>query len=63
MEKKLCPLGSRFTLERVQLRFFIIKKDGKRAIFNRDKLANSVITALRKERRKREKLISAQYKD
>ena len=55
--------GSRFTsFERVQLRdLTVIKKDGKRATFNRDKLANSILTALRKrniESDRVEKLIS-----
>ena len=62
--RRLCPAcGSRFTsFERVQLRdLTVIKKDGKRAVFNRDKSANSVITALRKrniETERLEKLIS-----
>ena len=62
--RRLCSAcGSRFTsFERVQLRdLTVIKKDGKRAIFNRDKLANSVITALRKRKvdnERVEKLIS-----
>ena len=62
--RRLCPAcGSRFTsFERVQLRdLTVIKKDGKRAIFNRDKLANSILTALRKRKidpERTEKLIS-----
>ena len=62
--RRLCSAcGSRFTsFERVQLRdLTVIKKDGKRAIFNRDKLANSIITALRKRKidnERVEKLIS-----
>ena len=39
----------------------VIKKDGKRAVFNRDKLANSILTALRKRKvdsERVEKLIS-----
>ena len=42
--------GSRFTsFERIQLRdLTVIKKNGVRTPFNRDKLANSVLTALRK---------------
>ncbi len=62
--RRLCPAcGSRFTsFERVQLRdLTVIKKDGKRATFNRDKLANSILTALRKrniESDRVEKLIS-----
>ena len=62
--RRLCPsCGSRFTsFERVQLRdLTVIKKDGKRAVFNRDKLANSILTALRKRKvdsERVEKLIS-----
>jgi len=62
--RRLCPAcGSRFTsFERVQLRdLTVIKKDGKRAVFNRDKLANSILTALRKrniDSERIEKLIS-----
>ena len=55
--------GARFTsFERVQLRdLTVIKKDGKRTPFNRDKLANSIIIALRKRKidsERVEKLIS-----
>jgi transcriptional repressor NrdR len=62
--RRLCPAcGSRFTsFERIQLRdLTVIKKDGKRAVFNRDKLANSILTALRKrniDSERIEKLIS-----
>ena len=62
--RRLCTAcGSRFTsFERVQLRdLTVIKKDGKRAVFNRDKLANSILTALRKrniDSERIEKLIS-----
>ncbi len=62
--RRLCPsCGSRFTsFERVQLRdLTVIKKDGKRTPFNRDKLANSILIALRKrkiETERVEKLIS-----
>ena len=62
--RRLCPAcGSRFTsFERVQLRdLTVIKKDGKRAVFNRDKLATSILTALRKRKvdtERVEKLIS-----
>tara|TARA_E500000178_G_scaffold336859_1_gene375374 strand:- start:870 stop:1331 length:462 start_codon:yes stop_codon:yes gene_type:complete len=51
--RRSCPAcGSRFTsFERVQLRdLTVIKKDGKRTPFNRDKLANSIIVALRKRK-------------
>ena len=62
--RRLCPsCGSRFSsFERVQFRdLTVIKKDGKRAVFNRDKLANSILTALRKRKvdsERVEKLIS-----
>ena len=62
--RRLClNCGSRFTsFERVQLRdLTVIKKDGKRTPFNRDKLANSILVALRKrkvEAERVEKLIS-----
>ena len=62
--RRLCTnCGSRFTsFERVQLRdLSVIKKDGKRTPFNRDKLANSIIIALRKRKvdaERIEKLIS-----
>ena len=62
--RRLCTnCGSRFTsFERVQLRdLTVIKEDGKRAPFNRDKLANSIIIALRKRKvdaERIEKLIS-----
>lgn len=51
--RRLCSnCGSRFTsFERVQLRdLTVIKKDGKRTPFNRDKLANSILIALRKRK-------------
>tara|TARA_B100000941_G_C28220839_1_gene406621 strand:- start:65 stop:532 length:468 start_codon:yes stop_codon:yes gene_type:complete len=57
--RRLCSnCGSRFTsFERVQLRdLTIIKKDGKRAPFNRDKLANSIIIALRKRKVETERI-------
>ena len=62
--RRLCSnCGSRFTsFERVQLRdLTVIKKDGKRTPFNRDKLANSILIALRKRKvdsERVEKLIS-----
>lgn len=49
--RRACPdCGSRFTtFERVQLReLTVVKKDGKRVPFDRDKLERSVHTALRK---------------
>ncbi len=49
--RRICPsCGSRFTtFERVQLRdLIVVKKDGRRQVFDREKLARSVFTALRK---------------
>ena len=49
--RRICPsCGGRFTtFERVQLRdLMVVKKSGKRVPFDRDKLARSVSTALRK---------------
>lgn len=49
--RRLCPeCGSRFnTFERVQLRdLMVIKKDGNRVLFDRDKLARSIASALHK---------------
>jgi transcriptional repressor NrdR len=49
--RRLCPgCGGRFTTyERVQLRdLVVVKKNGKREDFDRDKLARSIRTALRK---------------
>jgi transcriptional repressor NrdR len=49
--RRVCPdCGGRFTtFERVQLReLTVVKKSGKRAPFDRDKLARSIHTALRK---------------
>ena len=49
--RRLCPAcGGRFTTyERVQLRdLVVVKKTGKREDFDRDKLARSIKTALRK---------------
>lgn len=49
--RRSCPsCGSRFTtFERVQLReLTVIKKDGSRALFDREKLARSIEIALRK---------------
>lgn len=63
--RRLCPAcGSRFTtFERVQLReLAVIKKDGTRVPFDRDKLAKSLEIALRKrpvEQEKVERAISS----
>jgi transcriptional repressor NrdR len=49
--RRVCEsCGSRFTtFERVQLReLFVLKRTGKRVPFDRDKLANSIITATHK---------------
>ena len=49
--RRQCPIcGARFTtFERVQLRdLLVIKKDGRRAPFDRDKLARSIRIATRK---------------
>ena len=49
--RRLCPqCGGRFTtFERVQLReLTILKRSGRRSLFDRDKLARSISTALRK---------------
>ncbi|MDP2697866.1 transcriptional regulator NrdR [Thalassospira sp.] len=49
--RRFCPAcGSRFTtFERVQLReLMVVKKDGQRQLFDRDKLARSIFLACRK---------------
>ncbi|WP_084396157.1 transcriptional regulator NrdR [Henriciella aquimarina] len=49
--RRACEVcGGRFTtFERVQLReIIVVKRDGKRAIFDRDKVAKSITIALRK---------------
>ena len=49
--RRFCPAcGSRFTtIERVQLReLMVVKKDGQRELFDRDKLARSIFLACRK---------------
>lgn len=49
--RRVCPdCGGRFTtFERVQLReLYVVKRSGKRAPFDRDKLARSIEVALRK---------------
>ena len=49
--RRSCPeCGARFTtFERVQLRdLTVIKRDGKRVVFDRDKLTRSIMTAFRK---------------
>ncbi|WP_152045612.1 transcriptional regulator NrdR [Aureimonas psammosilenae] len=62
--RRVCPdCGGRFTtFERVQLReLMVVKKSGRRVLFERDKLARSIEVALRKrpvERDRVERLIS-----
>ena len=48
--RRLCVCGARFTtFERVQFReLTVIKKNGRKSPFDREKLAKSIITALRK---------------
>ena len=48
--RRLCVCGERFTtFERVQFReLTVIKKNGRRAPFDREKLAKSIFTALKK---------------
>ena len=48
--RRLCECGQRFTtFERVQFReLTVIKKNGRRAQFDREKLAKSIFTALKK---------------
>ena len=48
--RRLCTCGQRFTtFERVQFReLTVIKKNGRRSAFDREKLAKSLFTALKK---------------
>ena len=48
--RRLCVCGERFTtFERVQFReMMVIKKNGRKSVFDRDKLTKSVMIALRK---------------
>ena len=57
--RRSCPqCGARFTtFERVQLRDLkVIKRDGKRVVFDRDKLARSILTAFRKRSMDQERI-------
>lgn len=62
--RRFCPAcGSRFTtFERVQLReLTVVKKDGARVVFDRDKLARSIEIAVRKrpvDRERAERAVS-----
>ena len=48
--RRLCACGARFTtFERVQYReLMVVKKNGRKSTFDRDKLAKSVFIALKK---------------
>jgi len=48
--RRLCACGERFTtFERVQYReLMVVKKNGRKSVFDRDKLAKSVFIALKK---------------
>ena len=48
--RRLCTCGARFTtFERVQIReLMVVKKNGRKSVFDRDKLTKSVMIALRK---------------
>ena len=48
--RRLCTCGARFTtFERVQYReLMVVKKNGRKSVFDRDKLTKSVMIALRK---------------
>ena len=57
--RRSCPqCGARFTtFERVQLRdLTVIKRDGKRVVFDRDKMARSILTAFRKRSMDQERI-------
>ena len=49
--RRLCVCGARFTtFERVQYReIMVIKKNGRKSSFDRDKLAKSIFIALKKD--------------
>ena len=66
--RRLCVCGARFTtFERVQFReFLVVKKNGEKSIFDRDKITKSVDLALRKrpvDIDTKEKLISKIVRD
>ena len=48
--RRLCICGARFTtFERIQYReLMVVKKNGRKSVFDRDKLAKSVYIALKK---------------
>ena len=48
--RRLCVCGERFTtFERIQIRaLMVVKKNGRKSIFDRDKLSKSVYIALKK---------------
>ncbi len=49
--RRLCVCGERFTtFERIQFReIMVVKKNGRKSAFDRDKLAKSVFIALKKK--------------
>ena len=49
--RRLCVCGARFTtFERIQYReIMVIKKNGRKSAFDRDKLAKSIFIALKKK--------------
>ena len=51
--RRLCACGERFTtFERIQIReLMVIKKNGRKSVFDRDKLSKSVYIALKKRPR------------
>ena len=66
--RRLCICGERFTtFERIQFReFLVVKKNGEKSIFDRDKITKSVDLALRKrpvDIDTKEKLISKIVRD
>ena len=48
--RRLCVCGERFTtFERIQIReLMVVKKNGRKSIFDRDKLSKSIYVALKK---------------
>ena len=66
--RRLCVCGARFTtFERVQYReIMVIKKNGRKSVFDRDKLTKSVMIALRKrpvDQETIEKFVSKIYRN
>ena len=66
--RRLCTCGARFTtFERVQYReLMVVKKNGRKSVFDRDKLTKSVMIALRKrpvDQHTIEKFVSKVYRN